>query len=74
MGFTVLPSSANFLFAKSGRIGGERLYLELKKRGILVRHFSKPRIQDFNRITIGTAEQMELLVQTIQTILTGGNL
>ena len=74
LGFTVLPSSANFLFAKSCRIGGERLYLELKKRGILVRHFSKPRIQDFNRITIGTAEQMELLVQTIQTILTGGNL
>lgn len=74
LGFTVLPSSANFLFAKSGRIGGETLYLELKKRGILVRHFSKPRIQDFNRITIGTAEQMELLVQTIQTILTGGNL
>lgn len=74
LGFTVLPSSANFLFARSGRIGGEALYLELKKRGILVRHFSKPRIRDFNRITIGTGEQMAQFVQTIQTILTGGSL
>jgi len=69
LGFTVLPSKANFVFAKSQRIGGQELYEKLKKRGILVRHFSDPRIADFNRITIGTRTEMEVLIQTIRKIL-----
>ena len=69
LGFTVLPSSANFVFAKSEQIGGEDLYRRLKDRGILVRHFTKARIRDFNRITIGTGEQMETLVAAIESIL-----
>ena len=69
LGFTVLPSKANFLFAKHPQMEGERLYLELKKRGVLVRHFGKARIRDYNRITIGTLEQMTLLVKTITEIL-----
>ena len=69
MGFTVLPSHANFIFAQSNRIGGEQLYLELKKRGILVRHFGKERIREFNRITIGTPAQMNTFCQTVQKIL-----
>lgn len=69
LGFTVLPSKANFVFAKSEQIDGETLYLELKKRGILIRHFTKERIKDFNRITIGTMEQMETLIGAIQDIL-----
>jgi histidinol-phosphate aminotransferase len=69
LGFEVLDSKANFVFAKSSRIDGEKLYLELKSRGILVRHFTKARIKDYNRITIGTAEQMKSLIDTIKAIL-----
>ena len=69
LGFTVLPSFANFVFAKSAKIGGEALYRKLKDRGILVRHFTKERIRDFNRITIGTGAQMQTLVDAIQAIL-----
>ena len=69
LGFTVLPSLTNFVFAKSDRMGGEALYLELKRRGILVRHFTKPGIEDYNRITIGTKKQMEALIATVKTIL-----
>ena len=69
LGFAVLPSDANFIFVKSTRISGETLYNELKKRGILVRHFTKERIKDFNRITIGTAEQMDVFCRTVAEIL-----
>lgn len=69
LGFTVTDSKANFLFAKSDKIGGEELYRELKKRGILVRHFSKERIKDYNRITVGTMEQMEKFVAMVAEIL-----
>ena len=71
LGFEVLKSDANFLFAKSEKIGGEELYLKLKKRGVLVRHFTAERIKDYNRITIGTKEQMEVFINTVKTILTG---
>lgn len=69
LGFTVLDSKANFLFAKSDRMDGETLYLELKKRGVLVRHFTKERIAQYNRITIGTMPQMETLIRNIKDIL-----
>ncbi len=69
LGFTVLPSRANFIFAKSPDMDGEKLYLSLKSRGILVRHFKKERIKDFNRITIGTMSDMQTLVRTIEEIL-----
>ena len=69
LGFTVLPSKANFVFAKSEKIDGEKLYLELKKRGVLIRHFTKAQIRDYNRITIGTKEQMQTLIGTIKDIL-----
>ena len=66
LGFTVLDSRANFLFARSGRIEGKALYEGLKARGILVRHFDAPRIAPFVRITVGTREQMEHLICQIR--------
>lgn len=69
LGFEVLDSRANFLFARSERISGEELYLKLKARGILIRHFSKERIKEFNRITVGTREQMEALINAISDII-----
>lgn len=67
-GFWVLPSSANFLFARPNRMGGEAYYLRLKERGILVRHFKQARIEDYVRITIGRQEEMEKLLQATDEI------
>lgn len=67
-GFSVLPSSANFVFAASGAIDGGRLQAKLKERGVLVRHFTLPRIKNYNRITIGTRGQMEALLAAVDAI------
>ena len=69
MGFEVLDSKTNFVFVRSDKIKGEDLYLALKKRGVLVRHFDSVRITDYNRITIGTREQMDILLCNIKEIL-----
>jgi histidinol-phosphate aminotransferase len=69
LNFTFLDSKANFILAKSNEIGGEKLYLALKDKGFLVRHFSDPRITDFVRITIGTDKEMDLLFDAISEIL-----
>lgn len=72
MGFEVLPSRANFLLVRHGDIGGEKLYLSLKERGILVRHFSDKRIEDFIRVSIGTRGQMDEFLKSAGEILAGG--
>lgn len=69
LGFTVIPSQANFVFASSDRISGKELYLKLKDMGILIRHFETDRIREFNRITIGSAEEMKIFIEAIQKIL-----
>ena len=68
-GFTVLDSRANFVFASTERINGSVLYKKLKKNGILVRHFDAPRIENWLRITIGTPEQMQALMDAVDKIL-----
>ena len=69
LGFTVLASKANFLFAKSDEISGLELYRRLKEKGILVRHFEKERISEFNRITIGSQKDMEAFIAAVKEIL-----
>ncbi|MBR2623318.1 MAG: aminotransferase class I/II-fold pyridoxal phosphate-dependent enzyme, partial [Clostridia bacterium] len=69
LGFEVLDSKANFLFAKSDKMDGAALYERLKARGVLVRHFNGARIRQFNRITVGTKEQMDTLLAAVKEIL-----
>ena len=71
LGFTVIDSMANFVFAKHPAIDGEALYQSLKQRGILVRHFSSEKLKDYNRITIGSPDEMQTLYSTLTTILEG---
>ena len=71
MRFEVLPSKANFVFARHSHADGGFLYRQLKVRGVLVRHFDSPRIKDFLRITIGTPEQMQTLFEALGSILEG---
>jgi histidinol-phosphate aminotransferase len=73
LGFETLPSMTNFVFTKNPAVSGEELYLKLKDRGVLVRHFTNPRICQFNRITIGTDEEMARFVEITSEIL-GGSL
>ncbi|MEK1933085.1 MAG: histidinol-phosphate transaminase [Pararhizobium sp.] len=68
-GFEVLPSQANFVFARHPDHSGEALAKGLRERAVLVRHFAKPRISDFLRITIGTPEQCDALVAALEDVL-----
>ncbi len=69
MGFVMTPSLSNFIFAKHPLIEGKKIYSELRRRGILVRHFNKPLISDYVRITVGTKEQMTALIFALKKIL-----
>jgi len=69
LGFHVLPSSANFVFATHPSAKAADLYAALKQRKILVRHFKQPKIENYLRITIGTDEEMAALSQALREIL-----
>lgn len=69
LNFEMTDSSANFIFAKSNDVPGKELYEKLKSKGVLVRHFDKPLLTDYNRITIGSREQMDILIEKITEIL-----
>ncbi len=62
LGFKVLPSKANFVFASHPGVSAAALKAHLAENNIYVRHFNKPRIFDYLRITIGTNEQMDTLL------------
>lgn len=70
-GFTIPDSKANFIFAKHNTLSGEDYFNELRKRNIVVRYFSKERIKDYVRITIGSKEQMTALINATDEILKG---
>ncbi len=69
LGFTVLPSSANFLFAAHERVPAEELFQMLRGKHIYVRYFKSPRIQNYLRITIGTDVQMEKFLAEVEKYL-----
>ncbi|ACC55945.1 TPA: histidinol-phosphate transaminase [Acinetobacter baumannii] len=66
LGFNVLPSKANFIFATHSQHDAGQLAQKLREQGIIVRYFNKPRINQFLRITVGTNEQNARLVQTLK--------
>ncbi len=73
LGFEVLPSSTNFIFAKHNRIPGKYIFDELRNNNILIRRFDKPRIEDYIRITIGTPEEMARVACVLTNIVGGKN-
>ena len=68
LGWTVLPSKANFVFTGKQGVPGKEIYMKLKERGILVRHFDAEKVRDFVRITIGAPEDMERLLGQMKTL------
>lgn len=69
LGFEVLPSKANFVFARHPNHAGDVLAKGLREQGVIVRHFNKPRISEFLRITTGTADQNKRLIECLETLV-----
>ena len=69
LGFSMTSSKANFIFAKHTGVSGMELYLRLKENGVLIRHFETPLLKDYNRITIGSREQMESFIENVKIVL-----
>ena len=71
LGFEVLPSAANFVFARHPAHQGAALAAALRQRAVIVRHFAAPRISDYLRITAGTGAQIDRLLRALSDILDG---
>lgn len=69
LGFRVLPSKSNFLFVSHARVYAGDIFKKLREKGVLVRYFPIPRIDNFLRITVGTDEEMDVLLNAIKEIL-----
>lgn len=72
LGFEVLPSSANFVFARHPLHRGADLAARLRDAAILVRHFNAPRISDYLRITVGTGDEIDLLLAALDDLTLAG--
>lgn len=68
LGFEVLPSQANFVFARHPDLPGAEVYAGLRAEGVLVRHWNKPRIADHLRISIGTDAECERLIEVLKSL------
>ena len=69
IGFTLTESKANFLFAAHPKADGKEIYLRLKEKGVLIRHFDTPRLRQYNRITVGNQAQMEIFMEKLKEVL-----
>ena len=69
IGFTMTNSKANFLFASHPKADGKEIYLRLKEKGVLIRHFDTPRLYQYNRITVGSQSQMEIFMEKLKEVL-----
>ena len=69
LGFETTDSKTNFIFAKHPNADGKEIYLRLKQKGVLIRHFDAPRLRDYNRITVGSQAQMGIFINTLKEIL-----
>ena len=72
LGFSVVPSRANFLFITHGKHPAKELLRDLRERGVLVRHFDRPRISDYLRVTVGTDDEMDLFLERIGELISPG--
>ncbi len=69
LGFMMTDSKTNFLFARHPEFDGKAIYLLLKEKGVLVRHFDTEKLSQYNRITIGSKEQMEVFINKLKEVL-----
>ncbi len=69
LGFEILPSAANFVFVRHPNFDAEALAQSLREQNIIVRHFNKPRISEFLRITVGNEVQNQLLLKCLSAII-----
>ena len=69
IGFTLTDSKTNFIFASHPEADGKEIYLRMKQKGVLIRHFDTPRLRQYNRITVGSREQMEIFMKILKEVL-----
>lgn len=70
-GFIIVESEANFIFIKHPRCNAPLMFQKLREKGILVRHYNQPRINDYLRVTIGTDAEMREFIEAVNSILAG---